>query len=247
MEVAVHTNSEVKNTYLEMFEHATQRLIAFEPIQYILGHTEFHGLNFHLTTDTLIPRPETEELVSILLKDLKDEVISENITILDIGTGSGCIAIALAHHFSQSTVSGLDISEKALAVARANAIANRVEVNFFQQDILRATHLPEMYDVIVSNPPYVRELERAMMRPNVLNYEPGEALFVSDADPLIFYRSIAALGRRHLRSNGCLFFEINEYLGNEMVDFLQNLGYIEIELFKDFRGKDRFVKAVPDE
>ena len=160
--------------------------------------------------------------------------------ILDIGTGSGCIAISLAKHLPNSEVHALDISEKALEVAKANATSNNVNVSFIHDDILSLRNKIETkFDIIVSNPPYVRELEKTEMRDNVLNWEPHNALFVSDNDPLIFYREILEFAKDHLKENGEVWFEINEYLGKEMTDLCHNMGFSEIEIFEDFRGKER--------
>ena len=162
---------------------------------------------------------------------------------LDIGTGSGCIAISLAKNLPNTKISALDISEEALKIAEANAKLNKVEVDFFQTDILAAETLPKQYDVIVSNPPYVRELEKKQMQQNVLKYEPHSALYVKDEDPLLFYRAISRLAKNHLNPNGKLFFEINEYLAYEMTELLKAEGFKNIEIKKDIYGKDRMLKC----
>lgn len=242
-EAVVNADTEVPNTAVIDFRSAISRLLTHEPIQYIVGRTEFYGLPFIVNSATLIPRPETEALVDLILKDLKDSKAIEDISILDVGTGSGCIAIALAKELTAAKLSALDISEEALKVARVNAVRNKVHVHFFQQDITTPSEVPETFDIIVSNPPYVRELEKEYMQPNVLNFEPGSALFVSNDDPLLFYRAVCTLAKNHLRANGKVFFEINEYLGKEIMSLLRNHGFRKVALYKDFRGKDRMIKA----
>lgn len=219
---------------------ALARLEKYEPIQYITGKTEFYGLPFKVSKAVLIPRPETEELVEMILSDSKTV---ETQKILDIGTGSGCIAIALAKNLPESKVSAIDISHDALEIAKQNAILNEVDVNFMNMDILNVDFLPQSYDIIVSNPPYVRNQEKEMMKENVLEYEPEAALFVSDTNPLVFYKKIAHLAKDKLSPNGKLFFEINEYLGDDLVSFLKEIGFKEIRLHKDFAQKDRMISC----
>lgn len=214
------------------------RLKNFEPIQYILGETEFYGLKIVVNPSVLIPRPETEELVQWILKSK----FAEYSKILDIGTGSGCIVLAIKMELKNAEVFGTDISEKALEVARQNAIKNHLDVDFFQADILRWEESEwKTFDIIVSNPPYIRESEKLLMHSNVLSYEPENALFISDSDPLVFYRSIAAFAKRYLFENGLLFFEINENLGSEMYEMLIDSGFSEIEIRKDINGKNRMI------
>ena len=214
------------------------RLKTFEPIQYILGETEFFGLRLMVNPSVLIPRPETEELVDwIVRSDLPPDS-----RILDIGTGSGCIALALKSVLKNAAVSGIDISEKALETAHENAAKNKLDVRFNQSDILKNDNSNnEVYDVIVSNPPYIRESEKLLMLPNVLEYEPGNALFVPDSDPLVFYRSIAAFAIKNLSENGKLFLEINENLGHEMKNMLVDFGFCNIEIRKDINEKNRMI------
>lgn len=214
------------------------RLKTFEPIQYILGETEFFGLRLIVNPSVLIPRPETEELVDwIVRSDLPPDS-----RILDIGTGSGCIALALKSVLKNAAVSGIDISEKALETAHENAAKNKLDVRFNQSDILKNDNSNnEVYDVIVSNPPYIREREKLLMLPNVLEYEPGNALFVPDSDPLVFYRSIAAFAIKNLAENGKLFLEINENLGHEMKNMLVDFGFCNIEIRKDINEKNRMI------
>ena len=189
----------------------------------------------------LIPRPETEELVDWVLTTVTPT--SKPLKIIDIGTGSGCIAISLAKSLPNAEVTAVDVSGKALQVARCNAELNGVTINFLQQDILQTTTLPDTYDIIISNPPYVRSLEKAEMQANVLEYEPHLALFVSDTDPLLFYDRIATLARKSLSPQGSLFFEINQYLGEEMKALLKAKGFEKAVLRQDLSGNDRMIMS----
>ena len=235
------------------WESVLSELKKEKPIQYILGETEFYGLPFLVNENTLIPRPETEELVEWIIKSTKYEIQSTKLRILDIGTGSGCIAISLAKNIPNAEVSAIDVSEKALATAKKNAEINKVEVDFINVDILKINdlvelptsnfQLPTQFDIIVSNPPYVRNLEKAEIKSNVLEYEPHLALFVEDTDALLFYRKIAQLAQQNLSENGKLFFEINQYLGKETVELLEDLGFKNIELKKDIYGNDRMIRS----
>lgn len=218
----------------------TDRLLLDEPIQYILGEAQFHGLTLAVTPATLIPRPETAQLVDIVA-DMADD--RSDLHVADIGTGSGAIAIALARTLRFAHVDAFDISTDALDVARKNAATLKVKVNFIHADILKAQLPADAYDIIVSNPPYVTESERPDMEPNVLLYEPSTALFVPDADPLRFYRRIATIGLTALKSGGLLAFEINRAYGKETVAMLDKLGYDDVELMRDSFGNDRFVTA----
>ena len=240
-EVSMSQDTVVSAKNITVFEKALLRLKKQEPIQYILGTTEFYGLTFKVNKHTLIPRPETEELVDWVLSNLHDQ--DSELDILDIGTGSGCIAISLAKNIPTAKVSGLDISEKALEVAQENAVKNQVLVSFCKKDILRTTSLENKYDVMVSNPPYVRQLEKKAMNANVLDYEPGVALFVPNEDPLLFYRKIAQLAMVSLQTRGWLYFEINEYLSKEMDVLLKEIGFANIEIKKDFREVPRMIKC----
>lgn len=213
------------------------------PIQYLLGKTSFYGLVFDVNKDVLIPRPETEELVEWIIESQKSETGVENFKILDIGTGSGCIAISLAKNIPNAQVFAIDISEKALATAQKNADINEVNVIFLLKNILETDDLEQKFDIIVSNPPYVRELEKLEIKKNVLHNEPHLALFVDDNDALIFYRKIAELAQKCLSPNGQLFFEINQYLGKEMVELLENMNFKNIELRKDIYGNDRMIRS----
>ena len=214
-----------------------ERILHFEPIQYIFGHTLWNGLDLKVTPATLIPRPETAELVE---KVERLKVKGERIKVLDIGTGSGCIAIALKKAHPEWQVTGIDISEEAIEVAKENAKRNGVEVEFLVADIfnLQSPISNLQYDIIVSNPPYICESEKASMRPNVLNYEPATALFVPDNDPLKFYRRIA-----ELKLGKHLFFEINEAYPDELSAMLSELGYTDIQITNDIYGKPRIIEA----
>lgn len=208
------------------------------PIQYILGKAHFYGLEFEVNENTLIPRPETEELVEWIIK--KNE-FKGSLKILDIGTGSGCIAISLAKNLPDTTVFAIDVSEKALEIATKNASNNKANVTFLKQDILKTDDLEQDFDIIVSNPPYVRNLEKEEIKKNVLDYEPHLALFVEDTDALIFYRKIAELAQENLSENGQLYFEINQYLGSEMIELLEFKNFKNVELRKDMYENDRMI------
>jgi len=249
IDVSLHHDFEVSETDLEKWKTIISELKTEKPIQYITGEAWFYGLRFEVNENTLIPRPETEELVEWIVESQKSKVEylniqkSNNLTILDIGTGSGCIPITLKKEIPSAFVSAIDISEKALEMARKNAINNKVEINFIHQNILETESLDEKYDIIVSNPPYVRNLEKQEIKKNVLDYEPHLALFVHDSDSLLFYRKIAQLAFKSLAPNGKLFFEINQYLGKETVELIEQLGFNNIELRKDFMGNDRMICA----
>lgn len=220
-------------------EDILQRLSRFEPLQYIEGRTLFLGREFWVAPGVLIPRPETEELVELMLKEIPADA-----RILDVGTGSGCIAISLAKELPDALVTAWDVSPEALSVARVNARKLQANVRFVECDVL-ACQVDEvgLYDVIVSNPPYVTEAEKADMEPNVLQWEPSLALFVPDDDPLRFYRRIAVLGRDMLADGGRLYFEINRAYGREMVEMLRTMGYVGVRVEKDLSQNDRFVIA----
>ncbi|MCL4140592.1 UNVERIFIED_CONTAM: hypothetical protein GTU68_019375 [Idotea baltica] len=229
----------ITDDLLSTFKNIINRLQKEEPIQYILGNTAFYGLPFLVNENTLIPRPETEELVEWVLKE--DE---KSLKILDIGTGSGCIPISLAKNLKNASISAIDISTEALEVAKQNAALNNVAIHFIEMDILKTTSLNvKNFDIIVSNPPYVRELEKVEIKNNVLQNEPHLALFVDDENPLLFYKKIADLAKQHLSKNGLLFFEINQYLGKETVEMLHQKGFQSLELKKDLFGNDRMIKA----
>lgn len=235
----------INQSDLLKFHWAVEDLKRYRPIQHIIGHTEFCGLQIEVSQDVLIPRPETEEIVYRIQDIMNDRLPSlEKPQILDICTGSGCIALALKNFRSEAKVLGVDISTKALAIAKSNAKRLGMAVEFVEHDILNGTmQLPiETFDVIVSNPPYICESEKIDMSANVLDHEPGIALFVPDQDPLLFYRAIAQYAINHLSDRGFLAFEINEHLGEETCALLQGIGFTT-ELYKDFREKDRCIIA----
>ena len=252
VDVALNPNFKLSDAEVEKWNIILADLQQEKPIQYITGEAWFYGLQFEVNENTLIPRPETEELVEWILNSPITHHPSP-ITILDIGTGTGCIPISLKANLPQANVSAIDVSEKALEVAKRNAVSNKVEINFIQTNILEVedlsqlqspiTHYPSPYNIIVSNPPYVRNLEKEEIKKNVLEYEPHLALFVEDTDALLFYRKIAQLALKNLTPNGLLFFEINQYLGKETVELLQNLGFKNIELKKDIYGNNRMIKC----
>ena len=232
-------DKEISGNRLRDLHEMLSRLKKNEPIQYIIGTESFCGLTFEVNPNVLIPRPETQELVRWIEADWK----SVPCRILDIGTGSGCISISLAKFLEDAKVESWDISEGALQVARRNCVRNEVEVLLCQQDVLSVVPEGELYQVIVSNPPYICEKEKVDMDANVLDWEPETALFVPDADPLLFYRKIAELGISMLCEGGALYFEINRAYGEETLRMLEGLGYRQLELRKDDFGNDRMIKA----
>jgi release factor glutamine methyltransferase len=235
--------------HLKKWNSIVSDLKVNKPIQYIFGETEFYGLRFLVNENTLIPRQETEELVELIIESTNYELRNTKLKVLDIGTGSGCIAISLAKHLPTSEVFAIDVSKEALATAKKNAELNKVAINFILTNILdviklRALEgLDKQFDIIVSNPPYVRNLEKAEIKPNVLEYEPHLALFVDDIDALLFYRKIAELAIKNLNPNGKLYFEINQYLGKETVELVESFGFKNVKLIKDIYGNDRIVFA----
>ena len=243
VDVALNPNFEISEEEVEKWNAILAQLQQEKPIQYITGEAWFYGLRFEVNENTLIPRPETEELVEWIIESQKLKVQSQKLEILDIGTGTGCIPISLKANLPQANVSAIDVSEQALEVAKRNAASNKAEINFIQANILEVQDLNQHFDIIVSNPPYVRNLEKQEIKKNVLDYEPHLALFVEDNDALLFYRKIAQLALLNLTPNGLLFFEINQYLGNETVDLLESLGFKNIELKKDIYGNDRMIKC----
>ena len=240
IDLALNIDLKFKESEILIWNEIIEKLKLEIPIQYILGSTSFYGLDFIVNNNVLIPRPETEELVDWIIKTNKNHRF---INVLDIGTGSGCIAISLAKNIENSNIFALDVSEDALIIAKKNAELNNVLVNFIHDDILKNIQINQKFDVIVSNPPYVRNLEKHEIKKNVLDNEPHLALFVTDNDALIFYRKIAELTMNNLEKNGFLFFEINQYLGKETEELLQNIGFKNIELWKDIYGNDRMIKC----
>jgi release factor glutamine methyltransferase len=253
--VALQPELTVSDKETDSFFKATNDLKKEKPIQYIIGETEFYGLPFKVSESVLIPRPETEELVAWVIDEVEDV---EGINILDVGTGSGCIAISLAKNLPKAKVFALDVSKDALIVARRNAKLNDAEVEFFEADILNINVIAKeerlwqsesiekklpRFDIIVSNPPYVRKLEKAQLKNNVLKHEPHLALFVKDDDPLLFYKSIIRLSIQILTPNGQLYFEINEYLGEEMMRLLNQGSFVDVKLKQDIFKKNRMITA----
>jgi release factor glutamine methyltransferase len=235
----------ISEKQLADLKNILKRLQKEEPIQYILGNTEFYGLPFFVDESTLIPRSETEELVAWVIEEvakLQSNTVTK-LSILDIGTGTGCIPISLAKNLPNAKITAIDISSKALEIAKKNAQLNKVTINFIELDILTTKSLPQEFDVIVSNPPYVRALEKEEIKNNVLENEPHLALFVTDENPLIFYNQIADLAKQQLSKNGLLFFEINQYLGKETIALLKEKDFKNIELRKDIFGNNRMVKC----
>ena len=236
-------NRELSAATEKQIRVAIVELKKFRPIQYILGETEFYGLHFELTPDVLIPRPETEELVDWMVHEYDRNAA---LTIIDIGTGSGCIAVSLAANFPNANVWAVDISEAALAVAQKNAQKNRVKVNFLMKDVLEDGLMgfePASIDAIVSNPPYVTPSEKEQMLPNVLDYEPHSALFTPGNNPLIFYEHIATFGFKCLKNKGKIFFETNEAFPEKVADILLQNHYSDISLRKDMNEKWRMISG----
>ena len=243
IDLALNPNFEISEEEVRKWEAIISELKTEKPIQYIIGETWFYDSKFYVNEHTLIPRPETDELVDWIVSKFPKTQNPKPITVLDIGTGTGCIPISIKKNIPQTEVFAIDVSEEALKVAKRNAIENKVEVHFILQNILDAEKLESKFDVIVSNPPYVRNLEKQEIKKNVLEYEPHLALFVEDNDALLFYRKIAQLAKESLTENGQLFFEINQYLGKETVGLLEQLGFKNIELKKDIYGNDRMIKC----
>jgi len=224
---------------LSKFHLATERLQHQEPIQHILGYTEFFGLKIKVDSNVLIPRPETEELVQWVLDDCSAQ--NPALSLIDLGTGSGCIPIALAHHLPEATIKAIDVSKKALSLAAINSEENNVDIELIEDDLLNMEQVPEV-DVIISNPPYVKHDEKDTMRANVLDNEPHVALFVYDDDPLIFYRKIANLAIQQ-ENTPVVYVEVSQYLANETRELFLEAGFKNVQLRKDFRGNDRMLKA----
>ena len=239
VDVALRQESELPEFAQERITDLIARMRRHEPLQYIIGWARFHGHKFKVTPTVLIPRPETEQLVDLIV----NENPASDLRVLDMGTGSGCIAISLARALKFASVDALDVSRDALAVARENAAALKVKVRFFESDML----LPQpaaTYDIIVSNPPYICWSERESMERNVKDYEPGQALFVPDNDPLMFYKAIAPYAQQSLERGGRLYLEINQRFGNEVKRLLEDHGFEDVRIIQDSFGKVRFAAAV---
>lgn len=250
VKIALEPDLRLSESELLTLHFAVKELLKNRPIQYIIGETEFCGMRFFVNENVLIPRPETEEMVRLLAVGHWPLAVKTDgrPSILDIGTGSGCIAISLAKLIPNSDVTAVDVSEKALEVARKNAEENGVNVHFVHDDILNPHvktygRASQQFDIIVSNPPYVCESEKSDMRANVLDYEPSTALFVSDNDPLVFYRKILEFAQKALKPDGEVWFEINEKFGIEMKNLCHEMGFKNAEIIRDFRGKERVVRA----
>lgn len=240
----VHKQKELDATQLAQLDSFTQQLLQHKPVQYVLHEAWFAEMRFYVDEHVLIPRPETEELVEMIVADVDPN--HKNLTILDIGTGSGCIPIALKKKLSESLVYALDISEESLKIAEKNAVDNSLKVEFLQVNILDFASYKSWpkFDVIVSNPPYIRQNESASMQRNILQYEPHIALFVPNNDPLVFYKSIADFALQYLKPGGKLYFEINEMLGEEVVALLAAKNFSSIKIKKDLQEKNRMVSAI---
>ena len=253
VDIVLKSDFKITQETLNLLQSATKQLEQEVPLQYIIGKTEFYGLPFVVNKHVLIPRPETEELVAWVVSEssrfktfntsTKQTTETKQLKILDIGTGSGCIPISLKKQLPFAKISAIDISKEALTVAKKNAVLNNVDIHFILQDILKTVALDQHYDIIISNPPYVRELEKKELKNNVLKNEPHVALFVENDNPLIFYSKIAELAKKYLNKNGLLFFEINQYLGTETIDLVNKKGLKNIQLKKDMFGNDRIIVA----
>ena len=253
VDIVLKSDFKITQETLNLLQSATKQLEQEVPLQYVIGKTEFYGLPFVVNKHVLIPRPETEELVACVVSEssrvktfntsIKQTTETKQLKILDIGTGSGCIPISLKKQLPFAKISAIDISKEALTVAKKNAVLNNVDIHFILQDILKTVALDQHYDIIISNPPYVRELEKKELKNNVLKNEPHVALFVKDDNPLIFYDKIAELAKNYLNKNGILFFEINQYLATEAIHLVNEKGLKNIQLKKDMFGNDRMILA----
>ncbi len=242
-EIIINPELTINESELLNIHFAVRDLKNYKPIQYILGKSEFYGLPMLVNSNVLIPRPETEELVDWVVGEKNKKQDSR---VIDIGTGSGCIAIALKNKFPDMYVQAIDISLEALNLAEKNAKMNQTDIFFSNVNILKKDDWKNLgqYDIIISNPPYVRLAEKNRMKKNVLNYEPGRALFVDDKDPLVFYRAITEFAKSNLKRGGSLYCEINQYLGEETVKLFEETGFKDVQLRLDFKGNPRFIKAV---
>ncbi len=240
VDLVMKADTEISDYIAAKVDSVVDRLLRHEPIQYIFGETQFYGIRLKVTPATLIPRPETEELVEMIVRDADGR---RDLQVLDICTGSGCIAIALARNLSFPSIEAIDISTDALEVARENSQLTRTHISFSEADALHLSLRPCSYDIIVSNPPYIAESERADMEANVLDYEPAVALFVPDSDPLRFYKAIAHASQNALKPGGRLYFEINPKYARELSDSLKSSGWSDVTLQRDSRGLYRFLSA----
>lgn len=243
--LAMNPELRLSESELLTFHFAVKELLKHRPVQYIIGETEFCEMTIKVNENVLIPRPETEEMTRQIIKACSRQ---RHYDIIDLCCGSGCIGIALAKHLSDCNVTGIDISEKAIATACNNASINNVEVKFLTDDVMSPSDIvtSRQYDIIVSNPPYVRISEKKSMHKNVLDHEPHSALFVEDSEPLIFYESILKNFASTLKTGGMLWFEINEAFGKEVVSLCNQNGFRNTECIKDINGRDRFVKSIKE-
>ena len=242
IQLALIYNKEVEPSAHDRFLNILEQLLTGKPIQYIIGSAPFYGLNFKVNEDTLIPRVETEELVDLIINQNKDY---SDLSIIDIGTGSGCIAISLKKHLPSAKVSAIDISSSAIHMAKKNAVNNDISIDFRCIDILEweLLFINETYDIIVSNPPYITQPEKDGMHKNVLLFEPHSALFVEDEAPLLFYDYISSFALVHLKENGKLYFEINQYLAHETNELLLKKGFNNVQILNDINGLPRMICA----
>lgn len=241
-DIILNINKEIDVEQFNQLNNILSRLKNSEPVQYILGRTIFYDLEFEVEPSVLIPRQETEVLADYLIKKFRS---LQQLKILDIGTGSGCIAIALKKNIPGATVYAVDISEEALRVAKTNALKNEVEINFSKLDILNPDkYIPNEFDLIVSNPPYVRKSEKETMHKNVVMYEPELALYVEDEDPLVFYHAILRYCEKTLKQKGTIALEINEIFGDKLNKLVEGTGFCEIKIIKDLNHKDRFITGI---
>lgn len=238
-EMVIHEGDDLSPYMHEKIEEILKRLEAGEPVQYVVGEAYFYGMDLHVRPGVLIPRPETAELVDMVVADCQES----DLRVLDVGTGSGAIAIALARNLKFPQVTALDVSPAALDIARENARMLKARIEFVEADIFDWSPVPDSFDIIVSNPPYVLESEKKDMADNVLLHEPEEALFVPDADPLRFYSRIARIGREGLAGGGRLYFEINPLCAGDLKKMLEEEGYVEVELEKDIHGRMRYARC----
>lgn len=239
-DMLIHADNPASEYLLEKTEEILSRLLKHEPIQYILGEAYFYGMNMKVNSSTLIPRPETEELVDMIVKDNSD---NKDLSVLDVGTGSGAIAIALSRNLPFSTVSAIDISPEALLTAKENAETLHAQINFVEADVFKYAPETNLFDIIVSNPPYIDESEKKDMDCNVLDYEPHSALFVPDDNPLIYYSRIATIASDSLKKGGKLYFEINPRHACDLKSYLTHEGFENVSIVKDINGKERFIKC----
>lgn len=241
VDILMNGDKELSEFIIGKIDDVVTRLLNDEPVQYIFGNTYWYGMTLKVSPDVLIPRPETSELVDMIVKDNN----ASDLKVIDVCTGSGCIAVALARNLPFASVTGIDISSKALAIAKENAEIQKAKIKLLQQDILDETYsLPSGLDIIVSNPPYIAENEKKSMDANVIDHEPSIALFVPDDDPLKFYKRISDLSMASLNDNGKLYYEINPFYATDLTEMMSHQGWTDIQLFKDIHGKNRFLRAI---